>query len=287
MIEKKKGVSDSLLKKIKEQSSGILEPYEPSGSSIVFQDTEVTVACRIQTIMKQEYMLIEYIHGTSPDHVKEGIEACCSYKKEKMYRGVLTNTVQNDSIYSQVFKRMGFKKGENVYSIERSSIRANGTRQSTLSLEEFGRKNRSEKKGDLTTLLLEYDNEQHKLLNASYGYPMYRVGMKMDRAQKIRISYFVETLLNDPHWTTYLAYDEDECVGFVKGKETDGVCRVELYLKKKYRERYSEECFGRFVHSLGKEVKHISAYIPSEDTFMIKAMERWLGKPEGYRWFWF
>lgn len=197
--------------------------------------------------------------------------------------GIFTEVFNDkDTLRASAFKKYKLKKYQSVYSIRKADLTSKVTVKSSLRWALFNKRTRSDLSSLFLKFLIEYDITLAKKRNEILEHPVFKTSLQRSRTQRIRVSYFIESVLNSNEWTACILFDDDEPIGFVKGRIVKGtnICYPEIFLKHKYINKYRESALAVLLQEL--KVENIGFMCTDNETEYLGMYESLTGKPLGH-----
>lgn len=259
IIEKTNGKSDAISSYIKKnQLSNELEKrafqdahneelIDTSTTSFVAKIQERivgVVSFKIATLNSKKYLKVSIFLADSEKVASELTKALLDEYKSSSTHFIRTPFLESTN---PIVKSLtGFKKYNTLYG----KVSPQGTISNNVTFLRFTKNNKSLYKRSLTNLLIDFDLRLNKEINNSVNEPILQ--SKIDKAARIRISYFIDGVLKNPHWYLYLVFDENDIdqenpIGFVKGLiQPNKSCFIETQIDKNYK-KYLDTSIAYFV----------------------------------------
>lgn len=201
---------------------------------------------------------------------------------------IKTSLIKKDSIYTEILFRR-FKKYQNIYCAKKSVVIARLSKSSSIDLVRLTKNNQRTYSRQFINLLTDHDISVNRSINDSVNKPILNISLKSDRTHRIKLSYFINTIVKDTNWHAYLVFDNedtnhDDIIGFVKGL-TDyktKLCNIDIFLNK-YYQRSVEHAFHSFLKNISAE--YISLSSSPADKINTSSFNRWFGKEAGSSYF--
>lgn len=235
------------------------------------------------TLEKRPYTDVTLCYAKDPKIYDELVSALVARDRTVNSDGIFTEMLNdNDESRSAAFIKHGVKKYESVYSIRKDDLLAKVDKNISLRHVLFSKRTRSDLTEVFTKFLLEYDTLLAVTRNKTLGHPLYPTSIKKSRTHQIRVSYFISGVLKSKEWTAFILFDNEQPIGFVKGKVVKGtnVCYPEIYLLPKYIEKYREPALSILLQYL--RVEFIGFISNDHDSEYKKMYESLAGKSVGH-----
>jgi len=233
-------------------------------------------------IEKRPYVNVLLCYAETAETYNALVKALVDHEKSITSDGIFTEPFSDDDLRTSVFKKYKLKKYQSVYSIRKADLMSKVTAKPSLRWKLFERKSKSDLGSLFMKFLIEYDIFLAKKRNDVLGQPVFKTHLERSRTQRIRVSYFMESVLNSKEWTACILFDDDEPIGFVKGrivKNTD-ICYPEIFLKSKYINKYRESALAILLQEI--KVDYIGFMGSENETEYLSMYESLAGKPLGH-----
>lgn len=260
-----------------------------SSYSIVAFEDENTVGVlgyKQITLNKHDYLLITMFNAQSDEAYSELIKAFLYKYNKSSTDGVFTELFPNsDAKITSHFSTAKFNKYESVYICEKAVLLNKLSNRSSVNGVIFKSTNRSQYSKLFSDLLIEYDNELAKDRNDTLKHVVFKTNLSSSRNQRIRISYFINTLIKSNNWFSMLLFDESnddqEPIGFIKCyiDYKSNICYPDVYIKPKYYAKYAEASFYQFTKNA--PASNLAFIITKSNKSLTSVLERWLGNSLG------
>lgn len=232
------------------------------------------------TVAKKSFLSIKVFITKEAAIAKQLLEELQSVVNESSSRGIFTNAISTENtLIQKALTTFGFKEEAQVFLGKRSKIKTVPIRDD-VTVVPFKRSNRSEYNRIFSKLLLEHDEANNTFRNQVYRTKLFNEHLVGSKAQNIRISYFIAGVLNSPSWNVFLLFVDDEPIGFAKGiVSKTHPCFPDIYLKEKYRERYTDSAMSIFAKDIPESQQELGKYVSTADKIMLHACKKWFGEP--------
>lgn len=258
-----------------------------SENVICFLDQEADVIssifiCKIQQVNKQKYLSLVYTFSSNENAAKILLDALIDFYKNSDFNGILSTLIDKASISAKIIQK-SLIKSTNFYGAKSSTL-SNLSKGSSIELIPFTKSNKREYSKVFSELLLEYDSQLFKDLNASYNNQVYKTSISSARDQKIRISYFLDTLVTSDDWFSYLILHTDSSIiGFIKGKtaRSSRLINTQFYLPEKALNSSSEFVLQQFAKKIQSSADIVLVESPLSNKPLNKVYTRFFKNPIG------
>jgi hypothetical protein len=259
IVEKVNGKSDTISSYIKKnQLSNELEKrafqdahneelIDTSATSFIAKIQERivgVVSFKTATLNFKKYFKVSVFLADSDKVASELTKALLDAYKSSSTHFILTPFLESSNPIVKTLT--GFKKYNTIYG----KISPQGSISNNVTFLRFTKNNKSLYKRALTNLLSDFDLRLNKEINDSVNEPI--LSSSIDKAARIRISYFIDGVLKNTHWYLYLVFDVDdedqeEPIGFVKGLiQPNKSCFIETQIDKDHK-KYLDTSIAYFV----------------------------------------
>lgn len=225
---------------------------------------------------KKDYFQITAFWCDSLEITSSLVNELLTYYKTSKARFILSDTYTEKSIYTQALEKVRAIPYEYSFILSKKALldRISAT---TAEMVRLTKNNKRSFARGLIDLLLDFDSELNSNINSSIGESLLPTNMRNERKHRIRLSYFVDTLVQDRNWYTYLLIQDETIIGFVKGKLEKNIMHVDLFTNKSYRKE-SETMLTTFL----KNIPDVSIIMTSSKSHpMMNYLKRWFGKAIG------
>lgn len=261
-------------------SSGVSDDAVPSTATVFLAKNESKIcgilALKNAVLHNKNYLKIYSFLADDLSIATALIDHLISYFKKASKSFIITPPFPNSSIQYQALS--SFKKYTDIYGKEKSSLLSRVKKGSNFTLERFTKSTKSYYLRDFTNLLLDFDAKVNKGLNDS-SEPIFPTSIKSDRASRIRVSYFIESVLKDPKWYAYIILEDNEPIGFIKGHSSDALS-LEIFTTSN---KYSDSILATFLDKIPNTL--ILASSPHQEKTYSSTFQRWFSKPIGSSFF--
>ncbi len=248
------------------------------------QDTQITgvLICKVQQINKKKYLSLIYTFSANENTAKNLIDALIDFYTNSDFNGILSTLIDSENICSKSAQK-SLVKSSNFY-LAKSSTLEHLSKSSSIEIIPFTKSNKREYSKIFTELLIDYDTQLFRDFNKSYNHPVFKSSISSSRDQKIRTSYFLDTLVTSDDLFSFLILNTDSSIiGFVKGKLTRAskLINTQFYLIEKYLNSYSEPSLQQFAKKIAKSADFVLTESPISNKPLIKVYSRFFKDPIG------
>ena len=277
-----------------------LDKYPEFLRSLIFQDIkkfssnlsflmtqpelEGLLVYRYRQLRSTSMVSIENLIYTKPDVINDLLNEVIIISKNK--RGIITELIPRDRNLIPILNDLKFKKTLNWFGTPTTKLINKFSPSSSIELVRYTKQTHHAFKSVFTKFLTAHDEFNNRSFNIASDHKIYPVRLN-NRVHQIKLSYFIERMIKDPNWFTYIIMDDGNPdgapIGFIKGLRvrSNNSLFINFYLPDKYNQ-YTGECFYKFCRYVNRnKVSNIGMIVSEADKSGMSTMSKWFGDPLG------